>query len=199
MGDFLTAGDAISGDRLSFQEANALKNHYYGASEPVNAVAGVIWVDSGDDRAYVYDGVDWNLIPPLDEVGIWTPSLTFGGNNVNMTYLADGQDGRYVRIGDWVSITGRIRLTDKGDSVGSALIEDLPFTCKDDPGSYAVAGVRLSVITFADQWTAFIVNNTDYITLREQVAATGAFNDLDNTNFSDTSLIMISATYEIDT
>ena len=195
MPGILTGADAISGTRLSFQEANKIKNCYRGAAAPVDAVAGVLWQDSADDRLYQYDGAAWNLIPPY-EVDDWTPALTFGGLAVGMTYGANNA-GRYVRIGDWVWLTGRLQLTAKGTSVGGALITPLPFTAKNVDGAWTPVNMRLNVISFADQWVGFIAANTADITIGEQTMA-GVYTDLDNTNFANTSVIMINAHYEIE-
>ena len=196
MADILTGADAISGSRLSYQEANKIKNCYRGAAAPADAVAGVLWQDSADDRLYQYDGAAWNLLGP-DEVGTWTPAITFGGLAVGVTYGATNA-GRYVRMGNWVTITGRLVLTSKGASNGDALITGLPFTCKNDNGSYAAANVRLFNITFADQWTAYVNINTKTIPLNEVTAAGGVLTTLTDANFADNSEVVIGATYEIE-
>ena len=60
------------------------------------------------------------------EEGTWTPTLTFGGAAVGVTYGANA--GTYTRIGNVV--TGRfiLGLSSKGSSSGSAVISGLPFT-----------------------------------------------------------------------
>lgn len=50
----------------------------------------------------------------------WTPALTFGGAASGMTYLA--QNGRYLKIGNLIYVTGYIVLTAKGSSTGTAKI-----------------------------------------------------------------------------
>lgn len=59
MGTLLTAADAVVDEILSYQKVNKLKNHYYGAAGPVDAVAGVIWVDSDDGKVYRFYGAAW--------------------------------------------------------------------------------------------------------------------------------------------
>ena len=60
------------------------------------------------------------------EEGTWTPTITFGGAAVGVTYGANA--GTYTRIGNVV--TGRfiLGLSSKGSSSGSAVISGLPFT-----------------------------------------------------------------------
>ncbi len=195
MPNYKTGGDLISGDKFGDDEGNAVKNHFYGAVFPTNAVAGVLFVYSVDDRAYRYDGSNWVVLGP-DIVGTWTPAISFGLAAVGVTY-GGSNSGRYVRFGNWVSITGWMVLTDKGSSNGNARIEDLPFTCKNDDASYSPATVRLVTISFADQWTAWVVKNADAIDLME-VTNAGVLTSLTDANFANTSNIMISATYEIE-
>lgn len=195
MPDILTGADPISGSRLSWQETKVIKNCYRGAVAPVDAVAGVLWQDSGDDSFWQYDGAVWNR--PNIEVGDWTPAITFGGAAVGVTYGANNA-GRYVRIGDWVFLTGRLQLTSKGTSVGGVLITPLPFTCKNVDGAWSPSNHKLNLITFADQWTGFITANTVDITMGEQTMA-GVYSDLTNVDFANNSVVIISAHYEIET
>jgi len=51
--------DFITGNVLSFQQMNRMKNHWYdGADPPSNPVSGMIWVKN-DGVAYVYFGAAW--------------------------------------------------------------------------------------------------------------------------------------------
>ncbi len=195
MGDVLTGADCIRGELIGLGKINVLKNHYYGTDAPVDAVAGMLWVDSDDDRVYRYDGAAWVVLGP-DIVGTWTPAISFGLADVGVVY-GGTNGGRYVRFGNWVSITGWMVLTDKGSSNGNARIEDLPFTCKNDDASYSPATVRLENISFADQWTAWVVKNADALDLFE-VTNGGVLSALTDANFANNSTVMISATYEIE-
>lgn len=58
--------------------------------------------------------------------GTWTPTLTFGGAAVGMTYTT--QTGLYVKVGPLVFIDMLIVLSAKGSSTGNASISGLPFT-----------------------------------------------------------------------
>ena len=139
-------------------------------------------------------GGDLELGPP--NVGVWTPAISFGLAAVGVVY-GGSNGGRYSRFGDWVSITGWMVLTDKGSSVGNARIEDLPFTCKNSDSSYSPATVRLENVSFADQWTAWVVKNAAAIDLFE-VNNAGVLSALTNANFANNSTVMMSATYEIE-
>lgn len=52
--------------------------------------------------------------------GTYSPALTFGGAAVGMAYGA--QNGRYLRLGNTVFVTGYIILSAKGSSTGSATV-----------------------------------------------------------------------------
>ncbi len=57
------------------------------------------------------------------EQGTWTPQISFGGTNATTTVTR----ARYVRIGNWVEVSGTIRC-DSGPASGAFQIGDLPFT-----------------------------------------------------------------------
>ncbi len=195
MPNYKTGGDLISGDRFGDDEGNAVKNHFYGAVFPTNAVAGVLFVYSVDDRVYVYDGAAWILQSP-NIVGAWTPTITFGGAAVDVTYDAD-TGGRYVRLGDWVTLSGWLFLSNKGSSNGDAKVEGLPFTCRNLPANFACPSLRLENISFANQHTSFILSNTKHIWLQE-VTEAGNLTQLTDANFANNSTIIISVSYEIE-
>ena len=197
MGDFLTAGDAISGDRLSFQEANELKNHYYGTDPPADAVAGVIWIDSDDDRVYRYDGANWVVIgPSLD--GNWTPTITFGGAAAGpITYNAAQTLGRYSLKGNWLFFSGRISLTSKGVSNGNALIESLPYTSKNYEGAHSACSFFANKVSFANILQTFVTPNTNEINIYELTEG-GVLTNITDAEFADDSDLIFSGMYEIE-
>jgi hypothetical protein len=57
------------------------------------------------------------------EQGTWAPQISFGGTNATTTVTR----ARYVRIGNWVEVSGTIRC-DSGPASGAFQIGDLPFT-----------------------------------------------------------------------
>jgi len=128
-------------------------------------------------------------------VGDWTPAITFGGAAVGATYGANNA-GRYIRIGDWVTLTGRLQLTSKGTSNGAVLITPLPFTAANEDGAWTPVNARLNKISFADQWTLFIAANTADITVGEQTMA-GVYTDLTDADFANDSVVTINVTYEV--
>lgn len=129
------------------------------------------------------------------EEGAWTPALKFGGNSVGMTYTT--QAGLYTKIGRQVTVTAKIVLTSKGSSEGAATITGLPFAIKNVDGAYSNTQLYFTGVTFANVFQGLIIKGTSYIAVRE-VLENGTGTDLDNTNFTDTSYIVVSATYFTD-
>lgn len=66
------------------------------------------------------------------EEGTWTPGITFGGNAVGVIYGA-GTAGRYTRIGRLCIATFLLHVSNKGTSVGPAVVTGLPFTALATP------------------------------------------------------------------
>jgi len=149
------------------------------------------------DNAFVGTGTSVTLTGrevPVYETGTWTPTLTFGGGSTGLTYTS--QEGFYTRIGNTVFATGGLILSAKGSSTGSAKIA-LPYTARnttDDIQGVSVGrGLNMSGLTSAV--TGYVVDNTTSCQLMDW-GATGAV-DLDEGNFTDTTEINISVTYQI--
>jgi hypothetical protein len=70
-------------------------------------------------------GMTSELLDDYEE-GTWTPDITFGGNNVSLTFAV--RTGVYTKIGNCVYISGLVALSNKGTSTGTAVITGLPFT-----------------------------------------------------------------------
>lgn len=137
---------------------------------------------------------DANTLDDYEE-GTWTPTLEFGGASVNMAYTI--QTGLYTKIGNLVTITGRILLSAKGTSTGDATMTGLPFTSKNVDGAYTSISLRFDNITFANQFQGVINKNAVIITLLELTEA-GVGTALTEGNFANDSLIDFSAIYFTD-
>ena len=90
-------------------------------------VSGVISVDGVTFPAAQVASADPNTLDDYEE-GTFTPSLTFGGASVGMTYAPNRQSGRYVKIGRMVYFYIHITILNKGTSTGNARVTGLPFT-----------------------------------------------------------------------
>jgi len=59
--------DFVTGNVLSFQQMNRMKNNWYsGATAPSNPVNGMVWVKN-DGITYVYFGAAWNPLSTVAE------------------------------------------------------------------------------------------------------------------------------------
>jgi hypothetical protein len=132
---------------------------------------------------------------PVYETGTWTPTLTFGGGSTGITYSA--QEGNYTRIGNLCHFTCVIALTNKGSDTGSAVVEGIPFTSINTSGSTQSIGAILStgMSSLSSTPSAIAGDNAANIQLYDS-GATG-FSFLDDTNFTNTSAIRFSGTYQI--
>lgn len=126
--------------------------------------------------------------------GSWTMGLAFGGGSVGITYV--NHTGRYIRIGNVVTITGYTKLSSKGTSSGPAVITGLPFTVENELGAYSPVTLRLANITFANQPQAYTVINQNAIAL-EEITEAGVVSSLTNIDFANNSEIMVNCTYKI--
>lgn len=148
--------------------------------------------------AKVYtDGATGAVILSLYGEGTFStsPTITFGGAAVGMTYAANGQIGRWARKGRTVTIQIYILLTAKGSSTGSALVNNLPFNSTAATNGYcafAVHGGALSSITGHLQMYLAPSGNSLNITY----LGTGSTSALSEANFGNTSELIINGSYE---
>ena len=129
------------------------------------------------------------------EEGTWTPDLQFGDAKVGITY--SHQAGWYTKKGREVSVTGYFVLASKGSSVGAATIEALPFTVANDDAAYAPPNLWIVGVSFANYPQAYAGKNTKIIDLGETTEA-GIYTTLQDINFGDASVVMLSVTYFTD-
>jgi len=137
----------------------------------------------------------WLDFDAFYQTGTWTPSITFGGGSTGIAYSY--QEGVYTRIGDVVNCSCIFQLSDKGTDTGDAVITGLPFVAKSASSDIFVANfgryANLSGLTSCVEGA--ILNGTSTIRLND-VGSTGSTN-LQSTNFTNTSLLRFSATYQI--
>jgi hypothetical protein len=124
------------------------------------------------------------------EQGNWTIGLEFGGASTGMTTNAN--TGRYTKIGNQVTVTGYLALSNKGSATGNALITGLPFLIN----SYGGLSIYLAQITFADFPMGYSNNGTSTIPLRECTNA-GVASSLTDSDFANNSEIIFTMTYTV--
>lgn len=114
--------------------------------------------------------------------GNWTPTLTFGGASVGITY--GNQVGRYLKIGNAVILNGYFQLSSKGSSTGQVNITGLPFTSRAGAQFLGISSsTGLSVV--GPLVFAFTLANTS-VQVQQQSTA-GAASAVTDTHFAATT------------
>jgi hypothetical protein len=78
---------------------------------------------------------DANTLDDYEE-GTWTPTLS-GSTGTIGSQAYSVQEGRYVKIGRFVLLTGYLTLSNKGSWTGSVRIAGFPFTINNAANSYS--------------------------------------------------------------
>lgn len=174
-----------------------------------SAFFGAVWIEAGAGNLQVAGNSQRGgsmLITDLtanswvenpDET-TFTPVLKFGGASTGITYAASGQRGRFQRQGRLITFAINIVLTSKGSATGGLTISGLPAVCDanaitmfggilfNNPGASGVA-----------QPFGQIVGGTSEITLYNDRSLAAAVTQLDDTNVTDTTSIVIQGSYEV--
>jgi len=128
------------------------------------------------------------------EEGTWTPTISFGGASVGVTYTA-GTAGRYTKIGRQVSVTCYILLTSKGSSTGKASIEGLPFAISGGTGFYSAPSFgALSSITYVGMLQGYGEVGTGRVDLVE-ITEAGVQTVISDADFTNATQIVMQFTY----
>jgi hypothetical protein len=139
-------------------------------------------------KTQFYDDIDAALAS-LSTDGTWTPSLTFGGGAVGMTFST--RTGVYTKCGSIVIADFRITLTAKGSSTGAAVVTGLPYTVGSIGSSAAVdfpaAGASLT--------NPYALPNGTTILLCQTTASVRA--QLTDANFTNTSDFRATVVYRV--
>ena len=195
----LRGSDATAGGQLTFSttaipdtttgNAKIIFNQYgigVGAATPSSG-AGITF------NATQSASSDANTLDDYEE-GTWTPAFAFGGGTTGMTYSV--QSGKYTKVGNSVTCTGRIVFTNKGSSTGGATITGLPFTTGSGDASFSAGSLLPDGITYTGAMFALATINSTTI-LFYNVTEAGTPTQLTNTNFSNSSQNIITITYLI--
>jgi len=126
------------------------------------------------------------------EEGTWTMGIAFDGASTGVTY--NFRAATYTKIGRQVTVNGYMVLSSKGSSTGIASITGLPFTIGSGTGNYAAVTFRLFNVSYTGQFQGVADIATTTLSIG-QVTEAGVGSNFTNTNFENTSGIMVSATY----
>jgi hypothetical protein len=190
-----TVGAASYGFFSNISSA-AGKWNFYAAGTASNYFAGLIDISASTAGQIKFPATqnasaDANTLDDYEE-GTFTPTITFGGAAVGVTYTT--QIGRYTKIGREVFYRIYLILSSKGSSVGNSLINALPFTSSGD-ANYASA-LRLGTVTsgVGDTYLqAYVIGSSSTIQLTKLVAGTQTV--LPDTDITNTTAIALSGHY----
>jgi hypothetical protein len=132
--------------------------------------------------------MQWGSAPS----GTFTPTLTFGGASTGITYSV--QVGSYQKIGRTVTFMMRLSLTSKGTATGDITITGLPSAIA-NLGANATAFSYAGTLTYNGMIIAIGAGGSTGIILQQTNATTGAATNLNDTNASNISTIIITGTY----
>jgi hypothetical protein len=129
------------------------------------------------------------------EEGTFTPTLTFGGNNVGMTY--NYQKGYYAKIGKNVYFNIYISVSSIGSSTGVAAITNLPFitALSATSGDIYIPFSQRNAITTSAPVFGYSSNATVLSLYSTNLLGGGASN-LTNSNFANASEFNIQGWYQ---
>lgn len=133
---------------------------------------------------------DANTLDDYEE-GTFAPGITFGNAAVGITYAT--QEGKYTKVGNVVSATLRVVLTNKGSSTGSAKITGLPFA----PTVFAAVAFGYTyLVTFTGTILGYLDTGVANINLAHFDEGGGTA-VLTNADFSNGSYIMATVIYQV--
>lgn len=125
-----------------------------------------------------------------DALFTWTPSLTFGGNSIGVTYAS--QTGLWSRTATGgMSAQASIILTNKGTSTGQAHIEGLPLSCAHFLGA-SVPVVLQNMTGLTGTVTGIQAAGTNFAYLTQQSSTDNNAQNLTDAEFTNTSTIQIN-------
>ena len=161
----------------------------HGTTAAGSAGAGDIVVNGG---VYLGGTAAANKLDDYEE-GTFTPSFTFGGAAVGITY--NNQRGTYTKVGNLVTFQIGIFLSSNGTSTGSLNIIGLPFTVKDEGfGSYTAAPTFNQVTGFSGAPICQLLPNSTLMRVR-MPTATGFVTHVTDAEAGNTCYVQVSGSY----
>lgn len=148
-------------------------------------------IKSGGLYIVQYTGAAFQLVNGAQGSGLvnWTPTITFGGAGVGITYTK--QEGLFFKIGPLCFYSCQVTLSNKGSSTGGIRIEGMPVFSS-NPTCNAGVVVGLSNVTFGTQvqLSAGVAVSDNAIEIFT-ITSGGALADLQDTACSNTSDFLI--------
>lgn len=136
---------------------------------------------------------DVNTLDDYEERQTFTPTATFGGASVGITYSL--QQGEVTKIGNEVMGTLRVTFTNKGSSTGALQIAGLPYTSRASLFPRVSAFVNAGGSGITNLSASFINAANTIITIAAQGAAGGT--NLTDANATNTFDILVDFKYTV--
>lgn len=132
---------------------------------------------------------DANTLDDYEE-GSYTPTIVFGVGATGVTYGT--QAGYYTKIGNKVTVWGRIILTNNGSSSGVFTII-MPFTCNASAYGYGTIGYYSGLSGITGSLIGYIQpSTTSYIVC---MGGATAVSNITETNVTDTADVIFCCSY----
>jgi hypothetical protein len=128
------------------------------------------------------------------EEGTWSPGISFGGATTGITY--SNQNGYYTKIGNVVTLSCYLALTNKGSATGAAKITGLPFTSNNNLAVFAAVSLRLTSVLFNGFPQGYVDMNATTISLGQSTLL-GVASNLTDVDFANASDVIINITYRV--
>jgi hypothetical protein len=128
------------------------------------------------------------------EEGTWTPTITGSGGQSGQAYSS--QDGRYVKVGGLVWVSGFVALSTLGTVTGDVRIGGLPFTAA--TGSSIDTGTiewQNTASSFVKMGVIVLQASTSILVYGLTAAATSSTSALAQANLGNTSSFIFSIVY----
>jgi len=142
----------------------------------------------------VSTGVGLNYLNHFEQ-GDWTPGISFGNADTDITYAA--RLGRFQRVGLTVHATASIVLSSKGTATGTARVTGLPYAAGStnvEVGTW-MPRTGFAAITAGGTYLELSTSSVNAI-LRVYNGGSGVV-ALDDTNFTNTSSLILHITYQL--
>ena len=137
---------------------------------------------------------DANTLDDYEE-GTWTPGLFFNSAGSDPTYNL--REGRYVKVGKLVMVSGKIDISAKGTRTGTAYISGLPFTtvtANSRGGGKVGYFANLALGTWSAWWMSESGSTQGALWAMTSAAVNAA--TMFDTSFTATSVLHFYMTYE---
>ena len=156
-------------------------------------------IGKGIDFSATADGsgtTDNEILDDYEE-GTWTPTITDGVNNATLSLAT----GSYTKVGDIVTLRGRLTLSSKGSISGNLRLGGFPFSCQPNvAASMSTLHIGYCVgatITAGQSMAGYISNNNSYAFLRLWDAS-GGQTALQDTEVGNSLSLIFTALYTND-